>query len=486
MSAPLRRRLLIGAVLAALALIALRDLTRLGGAAPWRAMDDFPDFYCAGAALNAGASPYTYEPLHTCEHQANTGASFRAALFRANHGIAIPAPQPAFDFLPFRALALLDLPDARAIDAVAILLTIVLCAVALARLDVPLDVGLAAFALSTGYVELNTGQVVPFALLALVLCGFALARRNDLAAGVAAALTFIEPTLGVPVVAAALLFAPRTRLAIALTLALLAIVSVASLGIQGSVAYLARVLPAHAASEIHFPYQYSLTYALAYLGAPPAIALPAGELAYVALAAAGLWLGARAARALARRELLVFLPALCAVTGGAFVHQEELCFALPAALVIAVASRGTLKNAASAAVCVLAIPWIAVWGVKQLFAASILICAFVLARLRIDLRVSLLTLACIAATIYAFELRPPHLPVPVQPAPTVYGAADIAQRAWHDYVEARSTRDVLWFAIKLPTWLALLALLVVAALTARRDQRSIGERAPSASISARI
>jgi Glycosyltransferase family 87 len=482
-SAVLRRRLIVGAVLAVLGILALRDLTRLGDAAPWRNMDDFADFYCAGAALNAGVSPYTYEPLRTCEHVVNAGASFRGRLFAANRGIAIPAPQPPFDFLPFRALAALDSPQARLIDAIAILLAIILCALALARLGVPLDVGLAALALSTGFVELNTGQIVPFALLALVLCGLALAHKRDVAAGVAAVLTAIEPTLGVPVVAAVLLFAPRARLAILITAASLAIASVAQLGLDGAVAYLVRVLPAHAASEIHFPYQYSLTYVLAYFGVPAAIAQPAGELSYFALAGVGLWLGARAARALGRRELLVFLPAACAVTGGAFVHQEELCFALPAALILVVASPGRLKAAAAAAVCVLSVPWIVVWGVKQLFAASLFLCAFILVRLRIDLRVALVTLLCIAAAVYAFELRPPHLPVPLQTAQTVYAPAEIAERAWRDYTEQRSTRDFLWFAIKLPTWLALLGLLSVAFMTgSRRDQRNIGERAPSASI----
>jgi hypothetical protein len=482
-SALLRRRLIVGAVLAVLGIIALRDLTRLGDAAPWRTMDDFADFYCAGAALNAGASPYTYEPLRTCEHAVNAGASFRGRLFAVNPGIAIPAPQPPFDFLPFRALARLTVPQARLIDAVAILLAVVLCAAALARLGVPLDVALAALALSTGFVELNTGQIVPFALLALALCGLALAAGYDLAAGVAAVLTAVEPTLGVPVVAAVLLFAPRARLAILLTATLLAAASVAQLGLHGTIAYLMRVLPAHAASEIHFPYQYSLTYVLAYLGVPAAIAQPAGELSYFALVGIGLWLGVRSARALRRRELLVFLPAACAVAGGAFVHQEELCFALPAALILAVASRGRLQAVAAAAVCVLSVPWIVVWGVKQLFAASLFLCAFILVRLRIDLRVALVTLACIAATVYAFELRPPHLPVPLQPVPAVYAPTAIAEQAWRDYTAQRSTRDFVWFAIKLPTWFALLGLLSVAFLTGSpSDQRRIGERAPSASI----
>ena len=62
-------------------LAAARDLTRLGNALPWRTMDEFADFYCAGSALDERASPYTYEPLRTCEHRVNVGDSFRGRLF---------------------------------------------------------------------------------------------------------------------------------------------------------------------------------------------------------------------------------------------------------------------------------------------------------------------------------------------------------------------------------------------------------------------
>ena len=47
-------RILLAAFLLLLGLAALRDFARLGDALPWHAMDDFPDFFCAGDALDAG------------------------------------------------------------------------------------------------------------------------------------------------------------------------------------------------------------------------------------------------------------------------------------------------------------------------------------------------------------------------------------------------------------------------------------------------
>ena len=59
-----------------------------------------------------------------------------------------------------------------------------------------LDVAVLALLLPAGFVLLNAGQVVPFALAALVFCGVALARGLDRLAGILAALTLIEPHLG--------------------------------------------------------------------------------------------------------------------------------------------------------------------------------------------------------------------------------------------------------------------------------------------------
>jgi len=457
-----RRQLVVAVVLTALAFFALRDVTRLREGLPWRNMDEFADFYCAGSALNQRASPYTYEPLRHCEHAVNQGESFRARLFRSNPAIAVPAPQPPYDFGPFAVLARLPAAQARTIDALAIVVAVTLCVVGLAAIGVPWDLAAAALLLSTGFVELNTAQVVPFALLALVLCGWCLARSRDAQAGLTGALTAIEPTLGLPVVLALLLFVPRARLAALVTLLGLVLLSLALVGAPGLVQYVTAVLPAHAASEVHFPFQYSLTFALAFLGATDAVARVAGTLSYLLLLAIALRVAPRANVALGRREVLVYVPALCAIVAGPFLHQEELCFALPGLLVLAVSTQGRARTLAAIALCVLAVPWIVVWGFKQLFLASLFVCAIILIRLKIGVRPTVAAIAAIAALIYLFELRPPRLPTPLATGHS-YSPNEIVLREWRDYTEQRSTRDPLWFAVKIPAWAALLTALSLAA-----------------------
>jgi hypothetical protein len=468
-----RRAILLGVLIAALAVAALRDLSRLGEASPWRNMDDFPDFYCAGWALDAKANPYTYEPLHTCEHRVNIGDTFRGRLFRGDPAVAVPAPLPAYDFLPFMATARLPFGVARDLEAVAIVGAVVLAAIGLTGLGIPIAAAAAALLLSTAYVELNTGQVVPFALLALILCGLTLARGYTRLAGILAVLTAIEPVVGLPVMLAMLLYVPRARWAVLTIAAIVTVIAVVTVGPSALWEYATRVVPAQAASEVHFPFQFSLTYALARLGASANVARVAGSLSYLVLLALGLWLAPRAARVLRRRELIVFVPAFCCAVAGPYLHQEELCLALPALLVLAVATTGRARIVFTIALCVLSVPWILVWGIKQLFLASLVCCALILWDLRIPRWPAIAAFAAIAATIYAFELHPPRLPVPSATVAQSYRATELVQDEWRVYAEQRSTSDPLWFAIKVPTWAALLATLILTKrLSVRPDQPS--------------
>lgn len=461
-----RNNLIAGVLLLVLGAAALRDLTRLGNALPWHTMADFPDFYCAGSALDTRSSPYTYEPLHACEHRVNTGGAFRSDFFAANPALAVPAPLPAYDFLPFMALARTSPSRAAIFDAAAILAAVVLTALALWRLGIPLALVAAALVLSTAYMELNTGQIVPFALLALALTGLALARRQHAIAGVLAAFTAIEPVVGLPVVIATLLFVPRARLSVLICATLFVGVAVHLVGAAALLQYLTAVLPAQSVSELHFPFQYSLTYLLAYAGLPAGAATFAGAVSYLAMLAVGLALAPAVSRRLGRPELIAFIPALCSTVGGTYLHPEELCFALPALLVLASAARGSRRTVLGLALCALAVPWILVWGSKQLFLASIFVCAVILLQLRIDLRAALLSLCLLAATIYLFELHPPSLPV-VRAAPQVYAPSSLVEDEWRSYAQRRSSSDPLWLAIKIPAWAALLAGLLVAARSAR-------------------
>jgi hypothetical protein len=465
-----RRIAIVGAIMLLLATVALRDMNRLGALTPWHNMLDFPDFYCAGFAIDDRASPYTYEPIHRCEHDVNIAGAFRSSIFQRNPAVAFPAPQPPYDFVPFMALARLPVALADRVDAVAILTAVALCVAALGALGIPLELAAATLLLSVAYADLNSGQIVPFALLALVLCGLALARRRDALAGVFAVLTAIEPIAGVAVTLALFAFVPRSRVAIAVSALVLAALSIALVGPRVLFDYVIAVLPAHAASEVHFPFQYSLTYALGYFGFAPSAARLAGELSYILLLAVGLTIAPRLSASLRRRELLAFVPALSVTIAAPFLHQEELCFAIPSLLVLAVATHGRSRTVAACALGVLAVPWILVWGAKQLFLASIFVCAAILLRLRIDPRAGLGFLFGVAALLYLFELHPPHLPVPS--ALRGYAPSELVQNEWRDYAEGRSSGDALWLAIKLPTWGALLAALAIAVCCSPRPPLS--------------
>jgi len=449
-------RLAVALIVAVLGLLALRDCSRMGPALPWHQMYDFADFYCAGQALDAHRDPYDYEPLHACEHRVNT-----SAIFHNDPSLAIPAPQPPFDFPPFMALARLNFTHAETLDAVAIVVATVLAIVALAQTGVPLDIAAIALLLPAGYVELNAGQIVPFALLFLTMSGAALVKRRDVLAGACAGLTAIEPHLALPVALAVLLFVPRARVALFITLGCLGVASVLVAGPALVSEYLLRVIPMQAAAEAGFPYQYSLTYALTAVGVSQTIAQILGAASFVAVVAFGLWLAPPLARTLARRELIVFLPAATAVIAGAYVHVVELCFAVPAAVVMTLALRGWARNASAAALCALMIPWIAVWSVKKLFALSLLLCVVLLVRLQIEALFAIGTLTAIAAAVYAFELRPPSLPDAFRAAYS-FPATDVVQREWRAFVRSLMPTDSAWLAIKLPVWGALVTLLATA------------------------
>jgi hypothetical protein len=447
--------------LALLAAAALRDVARLGDASPWRQLYDFADFYCAGAALDRGADPYRYEPLHRCEHAVSTNPVFRADPLRV-----VPAPLPPYDFPPFMLAARLSFTQARALDAVAIVAAILLAVWALTLVAVPFDVAALALVLPAGYVLLNAGQVVPFALLALIFCGVALARGRHGLAGMLAALTAIEPHLGLPVGLAVMLYVPRARVGLLTTAAALVGIGVLLVGAPGFVEFLTRVLPAQAASEAGYVYQYSLTYVLATFGVPAAVALFSGELSYVLMLALGITLGGRLARSIARPELLAYIPAACSVVAGPYVHMVDLAFAIPAALILTVSLRGNARVLAIVALCLLTVPWIQVWIIKKLFLAALVVVGALLLRLRAPALSGAGVFVGIAAAIYLLELTPP----PPLTATTFgdFSPSDLAQRAWTAYVEQLNAGSVFWVVVKVPTWLGLGTLLAawVAALRA--------------------
>lgn len=430
-------------------------------------MYDFPDFYCAGVAFDRAKSPYTYEPLRTCEHIVND-----AERFRADPALAVPAPQPPYDLPLFGALAKMGFARARAVSAVAIVMAMLLSAIVLWRLGIPLVVALLGLALS-GFQELYTGQIVPLVLLFLVLTGWMLARRREQLAGVFAGLTAIEPHLGAPVVLAVLLFASGARLSLIATGILMAALSIALVGPGGAAAYAAHIVPAQAAAEVGFGPQYSLTFALHVFGLRDALALRIGSLSLCVIVVAGLLLAPRLATRLQRRDLLVFFPAATAVMGGMYVHGIELCFAIPAALVLACCARGMGRDLAAVAVSLLNVPWITAWTVKKLFLASIFASAVLLYRLRTAAAISVATVLLVGVVLYIAEHHPPWLPAaPHLPAES-YLPGTLVQVEWQEFVRGLQVHDPLWVAIKFPAWIGLAALFVAAVLVARPTEAQL-------------
>ncbi|HET6274932.1 MAG TPA: hypothetical protein VFE16_03195 [Candidatus Cybelea sp.] len=450
--------------LALLAIAAIRDVARLGDALPWHQMYDFADFYCAGTALDRGADPYRYEPLHGCEHRVNTGDAYRTDARRV-----IPAPLPPYDFPPLALAARLSFSTARNLDALLIVLAIVAVVAGLVLTGVSLDVASLALVLPAGFVLLAAGQVVPFALVALVFTGLALARGRAPLAGIVAALTVIEPHLGLPVCAALFCWVPRSRIALTATLLVLSGIGVLTVGVTGIAEYLRSVLPAQAAAETTYAYQYSLTYLLRTLGVPASAALPIGELSYLILLLAGVWLGGRTARALRRPELVAYVAGACSVIAGPYVHMVDLPFAIPAALVFACRLTGRPQQVAVAALVMLAIPWIPVWIVKKLFLATLFVVAALLVRLRAGVGFSIVAFAAVTLAIYFLELAPPA-PLTATTSGN-FLPSDLAQSAWAAYVAALGSPSLTWLAVKIPSWAALCALIAVA-LETSRTQRS--------------
>jgi hypothetical protein len=453
----------LSVALALLAAAALRDVARLGDALPWRQLYDFTDFYCAGAALDRGADPYRYEPLHGCEHAVSPNLVFRADPQRV-----VPAPLPPYDFPPFMLAARLNFTQARALDAAAIVVAVLFAVWGLSLVAIPFDVAALALVLPAGYVLLNAGQVVPFALLALIFCGVALARGRQSLAGMLAALTAIEPHLGLPVCLAVLLYVPGARVGLVAAAAALAGIGVLLVGAAGFVEFLSRVLPAQAASETRYVYQYSLAYLLAAFGLPAAGALFFGELSYAVMLGVGIVLGRGLARSIARPELLAYIPAACSVVAGPYVHMVDLAFAIPAALILTVSLRGNARVLAIAALCLLTVPWIQVWIIKKLFLAALVVVGALLLRLRAPALAGAGLFMGVAIAIYLLELVPP----PPLTATTfgIFSPVDLAQRAWTAYVGQLNAASVVWLLVKVPTWLGLGALLAagVAALRAAR------------------
>jgi hypothetical protein len=331
------------AVLAILTLGPIRELQR-----NFFAFGDLRAFYCSARTAAAGFDPYRAEPIGTCE---------RELVGLRNSNFVLPAP------LPGHAIAALELVAWLPFRTVAILwcavlgATFLLFAIALARLTGWSTIYSFAASLPLGFmVPFPQGQIAPLAVLAIVLAALALRSKRDSCAAILVALATIEPHIGLPAVVALGIARPRARLSLLLALVCLAVIDYRTIGLWASIEYVTRVLPEHIASEARFDGQFSLTYALSWLGISTRAAITLGQLSYWLLVAGGIYAAVEIERKTTDTRFLLLIPSALSVVGGPFVHIEHILAALPLAVLLLTTADKLERQLCRAVLLLVAVP----------------------------------------------------------------------------------------------------------------------------------
>lgn len=454
----MKRSVGIAALLVIFVAGAVHDIAR--HPIPLLGMTDLSDFYCAGKIVLLGENPYLAEPLRSCEHSLRKGGDWN------DPGYIVPAPQPPYDFAPYAVLSLVDFGAAKVLTALSILIATLVTALALSRLGIPIVASLASLALSDAFIGIFQGQVYPFVVMLAALCAVALERRRDAIAGALAALTLVEPQLGVPICIVVFIWAARARIAMLATLVALVVLGTALVGSDDAWQWATQVIPLHALWQVHFWAQYSLTYVLAAAGVPARVALVAGTASALTMLGLSVWLARQLSERYDTRAFLVFVPAAFALVGGTFVHLEAISAAIPMALLLVARANAGSSGWAALAVVLLAIPETFAQEWKSLFFPAMLAIALICIGYRFSWSRTLAYVVFGAVGLWLLAL---HTPPPIvtihQTMPT---ATDLASH--QTLVTAINTvRE----AAKVPTWLGLIALLGAALSAANRKSHAM-------------
>ena len=445
---------------------------------------DFRAFYCAGKVAFARADPYLAEPLRSCEN----GAARAIGLVPIRH-LALPAPLPGHAIAAFGALSFVPFVAALALYLVALVVAFSAAALLASRLARTTPVATAAAtALPLAALSIFDGQIVPFVVLSMLASAVALARGAPRLAAVALLGTTIEPHVGLPAIVALAIFEPESRATLALgTLAIVA-VAIATLGRAPNVEYLARVLPAHARSEIAAPSQYSLTSLLDREGVPGDLAIALGDVSYAATSVLGVFVAGRLASRTRVRELVALLPPAFAVFGGPFVHLTQIAVAVPALVVLC--GRLPHRRARYApALMLLAIPWqyVAINDAPVMVGAVVLVSTILAATVwRPHFATGtavVVALAALAVLERRIDLASPVVRTDTTAAMSaVSDGRRLAEDTWSVYAAgALRVSDASFVAERIPTYLGLIVLVIGTTADAiggrrRRDVRVADRR----------
>ena len=328
------------------------DEARPGHAGPLTDPTDLVAFYCGGKSLAERVDPYRAEPQRSCERRA-----FAESRIRLMEHLVMPETLPPYAIVPFALLSFASFRVACVVfvlGSLAAAMATILIIVRLTRLPIVL-VSLAilvSFSLASIYI----GQPVPFVVAALCASALALRSGRIALASVLALPTMMEPHVGLAAMLGLFVLEKRARLTVVVGVLGLAWLSFFVGGLALNLEYLTRVVPAQALSEVaNFHAQYSLT-ALAYqLGASETVAIRLGELCYALMLGTGVWIAAHLRRSHGDAAFVVLAPPACVLVGGVYVHDHLMAVALPFAFLIA--SYARRRALVLCATMVLAVPW---------------------------------------------------------------------------------------------------------------------------------
>lgn len=419
----------------------------------------FKAFYCSGKAVAQRQDPYRVEPVRTCEHEL-AGPSMAK-------GSVEPAPLPGYGLAPFALLSTLPPILAAILFGLTVTLAVAASALAISRIT-GIDRN-AVFLAFTPLAFLNVayGEIPPYSLLGLCGAAYFLTREKYAAAAACVALSLIQPTLGFPAVLAVLLFVPRARPQMLVAIAVLVVISVAALGIEGNLEYFARVLPLQSESELAAADQYSLAHVLFTSGLSGTASLTLARIVFALATILSLVLARAAAHRTGRIAYIVLLPPAISLLFGLYVHDVEVLAAIPAALLLAVDARSRLGIAA-AIICValLCVVWSQHVGKTWIVLDFVAVCAAVYGVRPAQVKPYTAGLIAAATVICMFTVS--HIAMPPRGAelagtPVHATADEYAPSAWKEYIDGSPALVGARYAPAAPTWVGL-TLLVFAAL----------------------
>jgi len=419
-------------------------------------LGDFGAFYCAARAVSHGANPYYTEPLRSCEHSVVPGL-----VHEKNTKLTIPAPLPGYTLAAFVPLSVLPFAAAATVWLTMLLLAWLTCIATVVRFaDSSWKTVLAASSLSLGATAIPLGQIVPVVIAAICVSAcFAWKGRWRFAA-VAAAVSMIEPHLGLPVCVALAIWAPQTRIALALSFGVLAVLSLLAIGPATNLEYFTSVLPAHALSEAAFNMQYSLTSVLVSLGVGDRSAVRDGSLWYFFMLVLGVVVAGILARKTGNRAFLVCAPPAFAVFGGVYVHETQIAGALPVTFLLLTYASAGRRTIAILGLLLLAVLWRMANSpaviLAPLFPIGYLAWNFWSGNLRA------IALAAVATVLLFLGIDHAYLAAPAQHQSTYVGStidSRFPEASWSEFLRANRTPSAASWIARIPTWSGLILIL---------------------------